>query len=86
MKYFELEPWEQEISNAIESGEFVSAPDAEKEKEYLHSLASSMIKKQKNINIRISEYDLLKVKSKAFEEGLPYQTYISSLIHKHIRA
>ena len=85
MKYFELEPWEKEISDAIENGEFVDAPDTEKEKEYLHSLASSMLKKQKNINIRISEHDLLKVKSKALEEGLPYQTYISSLIHKHIR-
>jgi predicted DNA binding CopG/RHH family protein len=63
----------------------VSAPDAEQEKEYLHSLASSLLKKQKNINIRISEHDLLKLKSKALEEGIPYQTYIRSLIHKHVR-
>ena len=47
MKYFELEPWEKEISDAIENGEFVDAPDTEKEKEYLHSLASSMLKKTK---------------------------------------
>lgn len=86
MKYFELEPWEKEILNDIENGEFIGSPDAEQEKEQVYALASSMLKKQKNINIRISEHDLLKIKSKALEEGLPYQTYLSSLIHKHIRA
>ena len=32
MKYFKLEQWEKEISDAIENDEFVDAPDAEKEK------------------------------------------------------
>lgn len=86
MKYEALEPWEKEISDAVENGEFVSSPDAEKEIKYLRALADSMLKKQKNINIRISEHDLLKLRAKALEEGIPYQTYISSLIHKHIRA
>jgi len=86
MKYFELEPWEKEILNDIENGEFIDSPDAEQEKEQVYALASSMLKKQKNINIRISEHDLLKIKSNALEGGLPYQTYLSSLIHKHIRA
>jgi predicted DNA binding CopG/RHH family protein len=85
MKYEALEPWEKEISDAVENSEFVSSPDAEKEIKYLRSLADSMLKKQKNINIRISEHDLLKLRAKALEEGIPYQTYISSLIHKHIR-
>ena len=40
--------------------------------------------KTKNINIRISEYDLAKVKQKSAGEGLPYQTLISSVIHKYI--
>lgn len=85
MKYGTLEPWEQEISDAIENGEFVSSPDAKEEIAYLRAFAASLFKKQKNINIRISEHDLLKVKAKALEEGIPYQTYISSLIHKHVR-
>jgi len=40
--------------------------------------------KTKNINIRISAYDLEKVKQRAAEEGIPYQTLISSIIHKYI--
>lgn len=82
----ELEPWEQELLDAFEQGEFVSVPDAKKASAEYRELFSSFFQKRKNINIRISEQDLLKVKSRAIEEGIPYQTYISSLIHKHVRA
>ena len=40
--------------------------------------------KTKNINIRISAHDIEKVKQKSTEEGIPYQTLISSIIHKYI--
>ena len=40
--------------------------------------------KTKNINIRISAFDIEKVKQKSAEEGIPYQTLISSIIHKYI--
>jgi len=42
------------------------------------------VNKTKNINIRISDYDLQKVKHRSTEEGIPYQTLISSIIHKYI--
>lgn len=41
-------------------------------------------KKSKNINIRIKKYDLELVKKRAEEEGIPYQTLISSIIHKYV--
>jgi hypothetical protein len=34
-------------------------------------------------NIRMSERDLIKIRAKAIEEGIPYQTLISMLIHKY---
>jgi predicted DNA binding CopG/RHH family protein len=40
--------------------------------------------KTKNINIRISAYDIEKIKQRSAEEGIPYQTLISSIIHKYI--
>lgn len=86
MKHFDLEPWEEEILEAFEKGEFVSSPTAKEEIEHLKVLAASMLNKQKHVNIRISEQDLLKLKAKALEEGIPYQTYLSSLIHKHVKA
>jgi len=44
----------------------------------------STVNKTKNINIRISAHDLEKVKHKSVEEGIPYQTLISSVIHKYV--
>ena len=41
-------------------------------------------KKSKNINIRINEYDLEIIKEQSSKEGLPYQTFISSILHKYI--
>jgi len=84
-KFLELEPWEQEILDDLEQGELVSVPDSEKANAEYRELFTSFFKKRRNINIRISEHDLLKVKAKALEEGIPYQTYIASLVHKHIR-
>ena len=40
--------------------------------------------KNKRINIRISEKDLTNLKAKSLEEGVPYQTLISSVLHKYI--
>ena len=41
-------------------------------------------RKTKNINIRISEYDLAHLKRRAEDDGIPYQTLISSVLHKYI--
>ena len=49
----------------------------------LITAAKATIRKNKNINIRISENDLESIKLLAAREGLPYQTLIGSLIHKY---
>jgi predicted DNA binding CopG/RHH family protein len=41
-------------------------------------------RKTKNINIRISEYDLEKLREKSNKEGIPYQTLVSSVLHKYV--
>jgi len=43
-----------------------------------------VIKKDKVINIRISSIDLQALQTRAVEEGLPYQTLISSVLHKYV--
>ncbi len=45
--------------------------------------ATETLKKNKNINIRISENDLASIKQLAAREGMPYQTLIGSFIHKY---
>jgi len=46
--------------------------------------ARNTLKKDKRLNIRISERDLVELQRKAVREGLPYQTFVSSIIHKFI--
>ncbi len=46
-------------------------------------VAKQTLKKNRNINIRISENDLESIKMLAAREGMPYQTLIGSLIHKY---
>ncbi|MDD8017239.1 MAG: hypothetical protein PHP42_02580 [Bacteroidota bacterium] len=41
-------------------------------------------KKSRNINIRISESTLAELKLRSEQEGIPYQTLISSILHKYL--
>ncbi len=54
-----------------------------KEKKQYEENASYSMSKRKRINIRMSERDLKKIQAKAIEEGIPYQSLISMLIHKY---
>ncbi len=81
MKDYDLEADEQELLDAVEAGEFVSV-NFEEEKVKAQAAAKATLNKSRNINIRLSERDLYKLKAKAIEEGIPYQTLASSLLHK----
>jgi predicted DNA binding CopG/RHH family protein len=85
MQYFDpqdLSKEEQAELAAIENGEFVEVPNFAEEKAKAESAAKAALNKTRNINIRLSERDLYKLKAKAIEEGIPYQTLASSILHK----
>jgi predicted DNA binding CopG/RHH family protein len=42
------------------------------------------MRKDERVNIRISSKDLQEIQKKAIEEGIPYQTLISSVLHKFV--
>jgi len=44
--------------------------------------ATNYLKKDKRITIRVYSSDLERLKILAAREGLPYQTYITSMLHK----
>ncbi len=46
--------------------------------------ARAMLRKDKRLNIRISSRDLEEVQRIAVVEGIPYQTLVSSVIHKYV--
>jgi predicted DNA binding CopG/RHH family protein len=41
-------------------------------------------KDKKSINLRVNSHDLNLLKQKADQEGIPYQTLISSILHKYL--
>ena len=75
---------EKEIVKSFEKGEWVPVPDLSRRRKELMRYARNTLKKDKRLNIRISERDLIELQRKALREGLPYQTLVSSIIHKFI--
>jgi predicted DNA binding CopG/RHH family protein len=55
-------------------------PKCKRVREY----ARATMRKDKRVTIRISQRDLMELQRKAVHEGLPYQTFISSLLHKFV--
>ncbi|OGE30528.1 hypothetical protein A3C59_05490 [Candidatus Daviesbacteria bacterium RIFCSPHIGHO2_02_FULL_36_13] len=84
MKYFELDEEERQLLEEVERGEWKPVSDKEfaKFKKEAMEAARNTLNKTKNINLRLSERDLHKLKAKAIREGIPYQTLASSILHK----
>ncbi len=53
-------------------------------KDGLAKAMKNTLAKRKTVNLRLTERDLLNFKIKAAEEGMPYQTLMASVLHKHI--
>ena len=75
---------EQELLASVERGEWRSAtPHKAVLRQYIQA-ARHTLKKNRRVNIRLSETDLDGLHVRAIEEGLPYQTLISSVLHKYV--
>ena len=79
-----LDQEEKEIVESFERGEMQTIPDLEREIERYREIARTTFKKDKRVNIRISGKDLMAIQKKALEEGIPYQTLMSSVLHKYV--
>ena len=74
---------EKQILESVERGEWRSARGGKKERARYARYARATFRKDRRLNIRISSRDLEAIQKRALEEGLPYQTLISSLLHKY---
>lgn len=77
-KTTKLDTFEEEIETKLNY-----EPLSKKNKKILENIFEKE-KKSKNINIRISQYDLEKIKEQSVQQGLPYQTFITSILHRYI--
>lgn len=71
-----LDREEQEILEAFDAGKLKRSKNYEQE--------ITLHKKVARINIRLSSRDLRAIQVRALKEGIPYQTLVSSVLHKFV--
>ncbi len=79
-----LDDYEKDILESYNNDEWKPIENLENKKEEYAQYAKNTFLKNKRINIRMSEKDLMDIKTKSLEEGIPYQTLISSILHKYV--
>ncbi len=79
-----LDEEEKELMESIDRDEWKSVNDLEQQKQKAMEAARNTLKKNRRINLRLSEKDYRQIQIKAVEEGMPYQTLISSIVHKYL--
>ena len=84
MSNLKLQKDELELLASYEAEEWKSARKIKEQKEQYRAYARATLRKDKRVNIRISEKDLLALQKRAVRQGIPYQTLISSVLHKYV--
>lgn len=79
-----LSPEEREILDRFERGELRPVADAERELEVARQAARRTFNKTRRVNLRVTERDFELAHYRAREEGIPYQTLLSSVIHRYL--
>lgn len=74
---------EQRMLKSYERGEWKSIDNLAQEMKQAKEIAANTLRKDARITLRISSGDLVRLKEKAAYKGLPYQTFISSVLHEY---
>lgn len=75
---------ERVYTASIENDEWRSVREADERISYFQGVARATSLKDQRMNIRIAKRDLDGLKERALEEGIPYQTLVSSILHKYV--
>ncbi|WNV03246.1 antitoxin [Candidatus Methylospira mobilis] len=79
-----LDAFEEDILVAYEKGELKSVSPSKANLAKFKAAATATFIKDRRINIRLSPPDLMDIQARALEEGIPYQTFIASVLHKYV--
>ena len=79
-----LEKEEKQLLDSLESGQWKSVPRLQSEIRKHGQYAKNTMRKDKRVNIRISSRDLEQLQTMAMEDGIPYQTLMSSILHRFL--
>ena len=80
----QLNTEERDILDKFERGELRRTAGAEIEMATARQAARDTFNKTRRVNLRVTERDFNLAHARAREEGIPYQTLLSSVIHKYL--
>jgi len=75
---------EKNLLDSLEAGEWESVPQLQSQIRKHGQYAKNTMRKDKRVNIRISSRDLEQLQTLAMEDGIPYQTLMSSILHRFL--
>ncbi len=78
-----LDQEEQELLDSVERGEWKTVKNAKEEAAFAREAAGNFLRKDERVTLRLSSADLERLKQKAAYKGLPYQTFIASVLHEY---
>lgn len=84
MQTKKLDRYERELLGAYEKGALVSVRPTKAQLAAFRDAARTTFVKSRRVNIRLSSADLMDIQARAYEEGVPYQTLIASVLHKYV--
>ncbi len=77
------DPLEADVLAAYDKGALKSTSPSKSKLAKFKAAATATFIKDRRINIRLSSPDLMDIQARALEEGIPYQTFIASVLHKY---
>jgi predicted DNA binding CopG/RHH family protein len=78
-----LDEEEKKWMDEVENGNLKSVSNLDTEKTEIIESTKQSFSKGLRVNVRVTDFDLNKLKAKAIEEGMPYQTLIGSILHQY---
>ena len=75
---------EKSLMESVENEDWASVDNLAQEIKKAREAARATFKKSERMNIRMSPKDLKDLKVRALQEGMPYQTLVSSVIRKYL--
>ena len=85
MKKAKLDKYEEEVLKSFEKGEWSSTQNVEEEKKKLCEYAKKTPIRNKRICVNLSEHDFNDLQQKAIHEGMAWQSFIESILHKYAK-
>ena len=85
-KFESMNTYEKELAESIEADEWIPVEDKSDYIKEAREYARATMRKDRRMNIRMSERDMRKLKVVALQDGIPYQTLVSMILHKYLNS